>query len=271
VQQPNGTYQFEKNYPRNKYVAVYLGQIGNKLYLLSAEAGDTYGVVAVDVFKNTREVIVPAQPGKVLHTAEVAGEQLVLQYHTIPEQNVSLVITDSEGRKLRSYAMADFGLTPFGNLSRFLVAPGGRKARAVFSDVRTGNHVLELDLFRKSVEKLNNIKDLDFDSQQMQVDLVQFTATDGTELSGRLYTRKGGQPKFAFIRYYGFISIKNSPEVKEVQMALELGGAYLTLDLPGGGERGETWFQEGSRHRLRTISYISEASDYLQERLAMGS
>ena len=53
-------------------------------------------------------------------------------------------------------------------------------------------------------------------------------------------------------------------------MALELGGAYLTVDLPGGGEKGADWFIDGSRNRLKMVDMISEASTYIQSTWVLG-
>ena len=272
VRQSDGSYLWKEAYPRNKYVAVFLGVLDGKVILHSSEAGNNYGIVSVDVLNhNRRRVMVRSKWRHVLHTAEVAGEKLILQYHSIPRQNVSLRIYDPRSRRtLKKIGMRRLGLNPFGNLLRFQFAPGGKTARTIFSDVFKGNNVLEMNIERNTIRRLPNEQNLDFDARKVRQRLVQFRAKDGTRITGRLYTRRGKRPSFVFLRYYGWISIKNSPEPREVQMALELGGAYLTLDLPGGGERGADWFIRGSRNRLQMIRYISEASHFAQRKFRLG-
>jgi pimeloyl-ACP methyl ester carboxylesterase len=62
------------------------------------------------------------------------------------------------------------------------------------------------------------------------------------------------------------ISIPNKAESKEVQMTLELGGAYLLVDVPGGGERGANWFRSGAQNRDYALSYVAKASQFAQKK-----
>jgi len=237
VRDPDGGYRWSAIYPRNQYVAKFLGYEDGKVYLLTEEAGDTYGVVEVDIQNGAeRRVVVPALETSVLHIAHYHQRNLILQYHSVPEQNVSLRTVNLDSGDGGIFQISDLGLTPFGALGDFQLAPGGMVARAVYSDVMTGNHTIELNLDEHSLVKLPNRSELNFDSSKVQQELFSFTADDGTAITGRLYTRKDRPPSFVFMRYYGWISIKNSPEPREIQLALELGGAYMTLDLPGGGE-----------------------------------
>lgn len=259
----NGTYKWSSVYPRNQHVGVFLGVFNGKAIIQTSGEGNTYGVSSVDVLSGKRAVIetlVPARRGRVLHTAEVARDRLILQYHTIPHQNVSLdVMNLSTKRIISSTSMASLGLTPYGNLTRFLFSPGAEKDRAVFSDVYRGKVAIEMNHQNGSLELLRNRKDIDFDARQVEEEFFEFTAADGRRLTGRIYKRKGEDPGFAFMRSYGWISIKNSPEPREMQMALELGGVYVILDMPGGGEKGAEWFIDGSRNRLKMVGYIDEA------------
>lgn len=267
----NGNYQWESIYPRNQYVGVFLGLYNKKAVLLTSGEGDHYGVSAVDVLKGGQVTsLVSARKNQVLHTADLVDQNLVLQYHTLIEQNVRVEIHSLKDGRVTQFKIEDFGLTPFGNLSRFQFGPGGKVARAVYSDVFSGDHVLEMNLEEKSLKVLENPQELDFNSKKVQEELIRFRSKNGAEITGRLYTRVGEAPSFVFLRYYGWISIKNSPEPREVQMALELGGAYLTVDLPGGGEKGADWFIDGSRNRLKMVDMISEASTYIQKHLGLG-
>ncbi len=271
VKQQDGTYLWEVAYPRNQFVGIALGVYDQKVFALTSQFGDTYGVVAVDIKNNNRVMeIVPARPNQVLHTATLAGNQLVLQYHSIPEQNVSLVIRSLSDQSEKTISMSGLGLTSYGDLERFKFAPGATTSTAAYADVFLGNQELKLDLAAGNVEVLPNLATMNFDSQQMEQRLISFTASDGREITGRLYTRKDNEPKFVYIRHYGWISIKNSPEVREVLMAIDLGGAYFTVDLPGGGERGATWYRDGASNRLQSMKYIAEASEHLQNLLLVG-
>ena len=270
TRQDNGTYVWERAYPRNQHVAVFLGIYAGKVYLQTSAEGDTYGVSAIDVKTNSVETVVPARSDRVLHQAELASGNLILEYHSILDQTVTLQIWDLATRSTRLWNLSEFGFQPFGTLTRFKFAPGATVSRATFSDVFKGNHTLEMNLSQQSLTLIPNDSDLNFDASQVEHRLVQFEAEDGTVLSGRLYTRNGEVPSFVFMRYYGWISIKNSPEQREIQMALELGGAYFSAHLPGGGERGKDWFIDGSRNRLKMIGYINEASSFLQNHFEFG-
>lgn len=270
LRDPDGAYRWGRIYPRNQFVAEFLGTENGKVYLQTGEAGDTYGIVAVDIDSGERTVIVPAVENAVLHIAHMHEGNLVLQYHTIPEQNVSVRIVKLSSGTSRTFTMEEMGFTPFGNLGNFKFATGGHIARAVYTDVMTGNHTVEMNLQDMSLVKLANKTELNFDASNVQQELFEFTTEDGTSITGRVYTRSDMPAEFVFMRYYGWISIKNSPEPREVQMALELGGAYMTLDMPGGGERGQDWFIRGSRYRNQMIGYIDEASTYAQQRFGFG-
>jgi len=267
--QEDGTYKFTSIYPRNQFVGVYLGRIGNDLYVQSGEAGDGYGIVKINALTNERTTIVPAYPNLTLHTAEVADDKLILQYHTQPALSVSLMVVDKDGKILNSKVLKDLGLTAYGDLSRFNFEPGAKVARAVFEDVMTGSQVLEFNLETLELSVVDEIDEIDFDSSKVISEMFSFTADDGQVIHARVHRRADVDSSFIFIRHYAFISIKNSPEVKEVQRALKLRGVYVSLHLPGGGEVGEEHFINGSRNRLKTIGYISQASSALQEKYNM--
>ncbi len=266
-----GGYNWQEIYPRNKHVAVFLGVYKNQPIVLTSGEGDTYGISAIDLQTAEVNTLVPSDSQKVLHIAELVDDKLILQYHSIPEQNVSLKIVQLKTGQSTTIDLSSLGLSSFGTMTKFNFGPGSRRALSVFSDVKTGKHVLALDLVNDQLKRLPNKESLDFDASQMQQELFQFSAENGKWITGRVYTRKGVKPQFVFIRYYGWISIKNSPEPREVQMALELGGAYVTVDLPGGGERGAQWFLDGSSQRLEMIKNISETSTYFQEQFSVGS
>ncbi len=269
--QEDGSYKWEVVYPRNKYVGVFLGIYQGKVLIQTAGEGNNYGISSVDVRGDGEPVIetlVPARSDQVLHTAEVAKDRLILQYHTIPHKYVSVDVMDLAKKEIiKSTSLESLGITAYGNLTRFLFSPGAEKDRAVFSDVYRGDLAIEMDLATGSLEVLENKKDINFDANKVEEEFFEFTAEDGRKLSGRIYKRKGEDPDFAFMRYYGWISIKNSPEPREIQMALELGGAYITLDMPGGGERGEDWFIDGSRNRLKMVNYLDQARAFIEGKI----
>jgi protease II len=188
--------------------------------------------------------------------------------YSVPEQNISLCIYNLKNNKIKTFNIGrDFKLTPFGTLGNFKFGPGGHVARTNFSDVLKGNFAFELNIKKDTLKLLKNKTNLNFDYSKVHHELVKMKSNDGTNISGRLYYNQNKKPSFVYIRYYGWISIKNSPEQREVQMAIEAGGAYLTIDLPGGGERGQKWFIEGSRYRKNSFKYISEMSTHLQNKL----
>ncbi len=267
-------------YPRNKYVGVYVGIYENKALVLTSRAGDTYGIEAIDVLDNLTdagqtgnkaETLVSSDPKRVLHMAELINDTLVLQYHTVDTQEVSVKILNLKDKTEIVTKIKDLGLTAFGDLGRFKFGPKSQVARAVYADVMNGDHVLEIDLKTSSLKKLQNLKPLDFNSEDFKYEHTSFIAEDGTEITGKLFTPKNKKPKFVFIRYYGWISIKNAPESKEVQAVLKAGGAYFVADMPGGGEKGAEWFIKGSRQRHKMVKYISEASSFLQKKLNLSA
>lgn len=267
--QADGTYRWESIYPRNKYVGQFLGIEDNKALLLTSQAGDTYGISTVDINTGKTSNLIPAKKNAVLHLAEVVNGKLLLQYHSVPEQNVTLDVYDLKTKKTVSFPFQKLGFTPYGDLEKFDFAPGATKATAKFSDVFLGDHLVELDLEKTTLTPLKNVSNPKFDSTKMKSELIRFRASDGELLTGRLFYRTDAPPSFAQLRHYGWISIKSAPEAREVLMAVDMGGAYATLDIPGGGERGEKWFLKGIRDRKRTMKYVSEFSSHLQKKLKL--
>ncbi len=263
-----GQFQFTSIYPRNQYVGFFLGLWQKQGLILSQEAGDYYGVVAVSS-DGERRTLVPARHNEVLHTARLHQNTLILQYHNRHTQHVFLEQWNLKTGQRQRFALADLGLTPFGSLSNFHWGPGATRARASFADVALGHQTLELRLqtHKDTPAQLRVLapeQPLDFNARHMKIERFAMLAKDGTPLNGYVFTRKDRPPTFGFIRHYAFISIKNAPEPREVQMVLEAGGAYLTLELPGGGEGGANWFLKGSRHRLTSVDYITEAAAHLR-------
>jgi protease II len=267
--QADGTFRWESIYPRNKYVALFVGVKDQQALLLTSQAGDTYGISSVDITTGKTSTLIPAKKKAVLHQAELANGKLILQYHSVPEQNVTLDIYDLKTKRTKSLLLQSLGFTPYGDLEKFDFAPGATKATAKFSDVFLGEHLVELDLEKSTLTPRKNVANPKFDSTKMKAELIRFRASDGELLTGRLFFRTDSPPSFAQLRHYGWISLKSAPEVREVLMAVDMGGAYAALDIPGGGERGEKWFLNGIRDRKRTIKYIAEFSSHLQKKLKL--
>lgn len=271
IKQADGSYIWTETYPRNKDIGFYIGTFEGKALIHTSGEGDHYGISMIDAINGKTTSLIPARKDMVLHESDLIDDKLVLQYHSIPEQHVTILLYDLKTKSQSEIKISELGLTPFGSLSNFSALPGARNARAKYSDVMSGDHAIDIDLKTGKITKLENSNKLNFDASKVSHRQIEFIAKDGTKITGRLFTRNGEEPKFVMIRYYGWISIKNSPEPREVQMALESGGAYLTLDLPGGGERGAEWFLSGSADRLSMIDKINEASDHLQKLLKLSS
>lgn len=264
--------EWKRIYPRNKYIGIFLGTFNNKALILTERSGDTYAVEAVDPLTGRVEVMVPAQVGKVLHLADVVGENLILQYHTVDTQAVSVEVFNLQSKSfIKATKTKSLGLSEYGDLDRFKVAVGGAKARAVYTDVMNDDHVLELELNTFSLKKLANVRSAEFKARDFADDYVSFQTSDGTKITGRLFYPKNKKPEYVVLRYYGWISVKNTPETRDIRMTLLTGGAYFVADMPGGGEKGAKWFYQGSRERLKMVGYIAEASRFLQNKLQLQS
>lgn len=273
VRRDDGSYVWESAYPRNRHIGFGIGVYHRRVLILTSEVGDTYGVVAVDLSqKNQSFTLVPARPNQVLHMATLDQNhgKLILQYHSVPEQNVSIVIHEINSGRQTEISMDSLGLTEYGDLGRFIFAPGSAVSRAQYADVFQGTKILELDSVAEKIKVLPNLKSHSFASSLMNQQLLQFEA-EGELITGRLYTRKGtADPHFIFIRHYGWIGIKNSPEPREVMLALDAGGAYFTVDLPGGGERGANWYRRGASNRLKSMRLLAATSKFLQNKFNVG-
>ncbi len=269
--QSNGTYKWETVYPKNKYVGLYVGTYNKKVYFFDNSKSDTYSLLSIDLFNNNKiETVIAGKKNWVLHKTDMVRNYVILHYHSDIEQNVQLQVFDLKRNKIvKNFDLKTIGLTPYGGLLKFNFHQSGVLSRSIFFDVNLGNQVVELDLSKLELTHVKSDSELNFDPSQMKSELFKFTASDGRLISGRLFTRKDSQPSFAFLRHYGWISVKSYPEAKEVQAIVELGGAYMTLDLPGGGERGAQWFIDGTRNRQQSIKYISEASSFIQNKLSL--
>jgi prolyl oligopeptidase len=121
--------------------------------------------------------------------------------------------------------------------------------------------------------KLNVIREsgVDVDASQFKTEQIFFKSTDGTEVPMFLVYKKGmkkdGETPTLMYGYGGFnIAVKPgfSPNIIPF---LEQGGMYVSVNLRGGSEYGETWHEQGMLENKQQVfdDFISAAEFLIDE------
>jgi prolyl oligopeptidase len=241
-----------------------VGEREGKVYLRSAQGGDTFGIYVA----GEKLPLIPAESGNVLYQAQLLGDKILTQ-HISSRLEIEFRLYDLKGKRVASMRPADFGLTNLGNPSLPL-SDGDKTSTAAtftFSSVGQPPVTFRVDLVKNKFELLPGAASLDFSDAKIIIETIRYPSHDGKMMEmflARRADQKGPAP-FAYLYSYGFIGVPNlSQWNRKFQLALEMGGVVAIPYLRGGGEFGASFQLAGTHKRENTFQDLVFASRWLK-------
>lgn len=259
-------------HPESDRLGRYIASDDLHLLLRSSEAGNSFGIVAVDVsggMNMKTSVVVPARAGQVLLNAQPVGNRLLLQFICTKTFEWSIEIADFRGKILKVLKPSDVGLLDSGTLTPFTAARFGKEAFFVASEMRQPNTTVRLDLATEKLEVMKSAKAVPFDGTRVKYEMKWIPSADGTLIPLTVFTRTDiAKPTFGYLTYYGYIGLTSfSSWNRKLQMALEMGGAVVLVHHRGGGELGADWQLSVKRDRLTSLEDTVAAGRWMRKNL----
>ncbi|MCC7405185.1 MAG: S9 family peptidase [Bdellovibrionales bacterium] len=251
-----------------KYIAAY----GSKIILRSSEAGDGFGLVAVDFAKQFRtSTLVSARPNQVLIVAQRVNNNLLLQFFNKQDFTWSIEVADLDGKIVKSFKLSDVGLPDVGAVGGFVAGKFSKSAFLVYNEFRVPPTTLKIDLDSLKLERLPNAAPAPLDASRIRYSMEWVTSQDGTPVPITVFTRTDlPKPKFGYLFYYGYIGIPQfSWWNRKIQMALEMGAAVVMVHHRGGGEQGVQWQMSVKVDRMPSLEDSVAAGRWMRKNLGV--
>ena len=241
-----------------------IGSHGTRIYLRSDKDAANRKVMAIDLATpgHSWVTVVPEQPEAIELAALVAGH-IVVQYLVDVQSHLRMFTLDGA-------AHGEVALPGVGTVSGITGREDGHELFFGFSSPLVPNTVYHYDVATKSSRP--------FEAPTTPIDVEQFetlamfaTSKDGTRVPFFL-TAKKNLPKNGSIPTmlygYGGFSISLLPAYRaDVPAWLELGGAWVSVNMRGGAEYGEAWHKAGYLEKKQNVfdDFIAVAEHLVRE------
>ncbi len=196
----------------------------------------------------------------VLQSVSLVGDLMLATY--LEDANSKAYFFDYQGQKVQ-----ELELPAIGTLSGFSGEKGEQTAFYGFTSFTFPSSVYKYDL-SSHVSTEYTTSEVDFDPEAYVTEQLFFTSKDGTKVPMFVVYRKGlkknGKNPVLLYGYGGFnISLTPSFSIARLPF-LESGGIYVTVNLRGGGEYGESWHKAGTKLSKQNVfdDFIG-AAEYL--------
>ncbi len=243
-----------------------IGAYGSRIYLRSDKDAPNRRVMAIDLENpepSAWKIVIPEQAQAIEHAALVGGRIIV---HYLDDVRSRVCVYGLDGK-----AEGDVALPGIGTVS----ALEGRADAATvwfgFSSPLVPDTIYQYDLdgrhlvaFEPPVSPI--------DTSAFETRALFATSKDGTRVPFFLTARKGialdgSHP--AMMYGYGGFSISVLPAYRsDVPAWLELGGIFVSVNMRGGAEYGESWHKAGSLEKKQNVfdDFIAVAEHLIRER-----
>lgn len=196
----------------------------------------------------------------VLQSVSLVGDLMLATY--LEDANSKAYFFDYQGKKVR-----ELELPAIGTLAGFSGEKGEQTAFYGFTSFTFPSSVYKYDL-NNHISTEYTTSEVDFDPGAYVTEQLFFTSKDGTKVPMfvvyRKDLKKNGKNPVLLYGYGGFnISLTPSFSIARLPF-LENGGIYVTVNLRGGGEYGESWHKAGTKLSKQNVfdDFIS-AAEYL--------
>lgn len=253
------------------YEATVIDSDGDRLLVQTNKGAPNYKVVGIS-YANALEMnwttIIPEQK-EVLESVSTSGGYLFCNY--LKDASSLVVQYDIKGKKIR-----DIQLPGIGSAGGF---SGKKEDKELFYSFTSFTN--PADIFRYQSEsgesKLFRSSEVKFNPQDYTTEQVFFTSKDGTKVPMFLSYKKGlkrdGNNPVLLYGYGGFnISLTPAFSISN-QFFMEQGGIYVSVNLRGGNEYGETWHKAGMLEKKQNVfdDFISAAEYLIKEKYTQPS
>jgi len=196
----------------------------------------------------------------VLQSVSLVGDLMLATY--LEDANSKAYFFDYQGQKVQ-----ELELPAIGTLSGFSGEKGEQTAFYGFTSFTFPSSVYKYDL-SSHVSTEYTTSEVDFNPEAYVTEQLFFTSKDGTKVPMfvvyRKDLKKNGKNPVLLYGYGGFnISLTPSFSIARLPF-LESGGIYVTVNLRGGGEYGESWHKAGTKLSKQNVfdDFIG-AAEYL--------
>jgi prolyl oligopeptidase len=200
----------------------------------------------------------------VLQSVSLVGDFMLATY--LENANSKAYFFDYQGNKIR-----ELELPSIGTLAGFSGEKGEQTAFYGFTSFTFPSSVYQYDLATHTSSEYTK-SEVDFDPEAYNTEQLFFTSKDGTQVPMfvvyRKDLKKNGKNPVLLYGYGGFnISLTPSFSIARLPF-LENGGIYVTVNLRGGGEYGESWHKAGTKLSKQNVfdDFIGAAEYLISEK-----
>jgi prolyl oligopeptidase len=244
----------------------FLGNVGDKLYLVTDHEAPTKRIIAMDVNNPGRQTLseIISASDETLESAWLLKEKIVANY-------LKDVVSQVKTFDLKGKSEKEVSLPGIGAASGF----GGRQFDTEtffsFTSYTMPASIYRLDLASDSTEVVRRPK-VAFQSDEYESRQAFYTSKDSTRVPIIVSHRKGlkldGENPTLLYAYGGF-NISITPAFSPAMATwMEMGGVVAVPNLRGGGEYGEEWHQAGKTLNKQNVfdDFIAAAEWLIAEK-----
>ena len=240
--------------------------IDGKILVVTNNGAPMSQVVLIDPANPAREnwkVIIP-EAEKVLMGVSLVGDYILAQY--LEDANSKAYFYDFEGNLKQ-----EMQLPGIGTLTGFSGEKGDNTAFYGFTSFTFPSSIYKYDLStHESV--IYKQSEVDFTPEDYETSQVFFTSKDGTKVPMFIVHKKGlkmNKKNPVLLYGYGGFNVPTMPSFSISRVPfLEQGGIYVSVNLRGGSEYGDSWHKSGTMMNKQNVfdDFIAAAEYMVQEK-----
>ena len=243
----------------------YIGNAGTTFYIRTDKDAPNRRVIAVDVRDPAPEkwqTIIP-ESKNAIENQSMTGGRIAVQYLVDVKSEVKLF--DLKGNATETIALPGVG-SVFGLSGRFDTP----ELFYSFTSPLYPTTVFRYDRLTKKSTPFEAASSK-FDAGGYETKQLWATSKDGTRIPYFVTARKGltlDRSNPTLLYGYGGFAISETPYYRpDVPAWLELGGVYVTANMRGGGEYGESWHKAGMLEKKQNVfdDFIAVAEALVRE------
>jgi prolyl oligopeptidase len=243
-----------------------IDHIDGKLLVTTNNGAAMSHIVLIDPENPARDkwkVIIP-EAENVLLGAGMVGDYIIAYY--LEDANSKAYFFDYNGSKVREMELPDIG-----TIGGFSGEKGDNTAFYGFTSFTFPSSIYKYDLStHESV--IYKQSEVDFTPEDYETSQVFFTSKDGTKVPMFIVHKKGlkmNKKNPVLLYGYGGFNVPTMPSFSISRVPfLEQGGIYVSVNLRGGSEYGDSWHKAGTKMNKQNVfdDFIAAAEYMVQEK-----
>jgi prolyl oligopeptidase len=236
--------------------------LGDQLLIVTTDNAPLKKLVLVDPLKPAKEnwKTILAESDKVMESVSLVGNRIYAEY--LADANTKAYFFDYEGNMIN-----ELRLPTLGTVAGFSGEKGENIAFYGFTSFTFPTTIYKYDL-TKDESVVYTASGVDFTPENFVTEQLFFTSKDGAKIPMFLVYKKGlvknGDNPLLLYGYGGFnVSLTPAFGISRIPF-IEQGGIYVSVNLRGGGEYGESWHQSGTKlNKQNVFDDFIGAAEYL--------